>query len=149
VTSALKRARATTRSRVPHGAEPPPAPGSATEKQLIDRLTHAYQTGDIDGIIALFTDDAWLTMPPAPLEYQGRDLIARFLATISFQDSRTYRLVPTRANGQLAFGAYLREARPDAAQANSLLVLTLTGTRIQAMTRFECRVLPRFGLPPS
>ncbi len=149
VTSALKRARATMRNRLPQGAEPAPVPGSAREKQLIGRLTRAYETGDIDGIIALFTDDAWLTMPPAPLEYQGRDLIARFMAAISFRDGRTYRLVPTRANGQLAFGAYLREARPDAAQANSLLVLTLTGSRVQAMTRFEGRVLPRFGLPPG
>ena len=64
-------------------------PGSASEKQLIDRLTRAYETGDVDGIIALFTDDAWLTMPPAPLEYQGRDLIAQFLAAISFRDGRT------------------------------------------------------------
>jgi RNA polymerase sigma-70 factor (TIGR02960 family) len=110
VTSALKRARATMRNRLPHGAEPPPVPGSASEKELIDRLTHAYETGDVDGIIALFTDDAWLTMPPAPLEYQGRDLIARFLTAISFRDGRTYRLLLTRANGQLAFGAYLREA---------------------------------------
>jgi RNA polymerase sigma-70 factor, ECF subfamily len=149
VTSALKRARATMRNRLPHEAEPPPVPGSASEKELIDRLTHAYETGDVDGIIALFTDDAWLTMPPAPLEYQGRDLIARFLTAISFRDGRTYRLILTRANGQLAFGACLREARPDAAQANSLLVLTLTGSRIQAMTRFEGKVLPRFGLPPS
>jgi RNA polymerase sigma-70 factor (TIGR02960 family) len=149
VTSALKRARATMRNRLPHGAEPPPVPGSASEKELIDRLTHAYETGDVDGIIALFTDDAWLTMPPAPLEYQGRNLIARFLTAISFRDGRTYRLILTRANGQLAFGAYLREARPDAARANSLLVLTLTGSRIQAMTRFEGKVLPRFGLPPS
>jgi RNA polymerase sigma-70 factor, ECF subfamily len=149
VTSALKRARAAMRDRLPHGAEPAPVPGSASEKQLIDWLTRAYQAGDVDGIIALFTDDAWLTMPPAPLEYQGRDLITRFLAAISFRDGRTYRLVPTRANGQLAFGAYLRETRPDAAQANSLLVLTLTGSRIQAMTRFEGRMLARFGLPPS
>jgi RNA polymerase sigma-70 factor, ECF subfamily len=116
VTSALKRARATTRGRLPPGAEPPPVPESASEKQLIDRLTRAYETGDADGIIALFTDDAWLTMPPAPLEYQGRDLIAQFLAAISFRDGRTYRLIPTRANGQLAFGAYLCPARPDAAQ---------------------------------
>jgi RNA polymerase sigma-70 factor (ECF subfamily) len=62
-------------------------------------------------------------------------------------DGRTYRLVPTRANGQLAFGAYLRE--PGSPQANSLLVLTLSGDRIQAMTRFTSRVLPRFGLPPA
>jgi RNA polymerase sigma-70 factor (ECF subfamily) len=149
VTSALQRARATMRNRLPHGAEPPPAPGSASEKQLIDRLTHAYETGDVDAIIALFTEDAWLTMPPAPLEYQGQDLIARFLTAISFRDGRTYRLILTRANGQLAFGAYLREGRPDGAQANSLLVLTLTGSRIQAMTRFRGRMLPRFGLPPS
>jgi len=122
--------------------EPPPVPGSASEKQLIDRLTCACETGDVDAIIALFAGDAWLTVPPAPLEYQGRDPIARFLTAISFRDGRTYRLVPTRANGQLAFGACLRGARPDAAQANSLLVLTLTGSRIQAMTRFDGKCCP-------
>src|SRR6266516_1257904 len=127
--------------------EPPPVPGSASEKQLIDRLTCACETGDVDAIIALFADDAWLTVPPAPLEYQGRDPIARFLTQIAFRDGRTYRLVPTRANGQLAFGAYLRE--PGSPQANSLLVLTLSGDRIQAMTRFTSSVLPRFGLPPA
>jgi RNA polymerase sigma-70 factor (ECF subfamily) len=147
VTSALKRARATLRHHAAAGPEPPPAPDSAAEKQLVERLTRAYEAGDVDGIIALFTDDAWLTMPPAPLEYQGRDPIARFLTQISFRDGRTYRLVPTRANGQLAFGAYLRD--PGSPQANSLLVLTLSGDRIQAMTRFTSSVLPRFGLPPA
>jgi len=147
VTSALKRARATLRRDDAAGPAPPPpaAPESAAEKQLVERLTRAYEAGDVDGIIALFTDDAWLTMPPAPLEYQGRDPIARFLTQIAFRDGRTYRLVPTRANGQLAFGAYLRE--PGSPQANSLLVLTLSGDRIQAMTRFTSSVLPRFGLP--
>jgi RNA polymerase sigma-70 factor (TIGR02960 family) len=149
VTSALKRARATMRGGLPPAAEPPPAPESAAEKQLVDRLTRAYEAGDVDGIIALFTDDAWLTMPPAPLEYQGRDPIARFLKTMAFRDGRTYSLAFTRANGQLAFGAYLREPRADAAQANGLLVLTLSGPRIQAMTRFTSSVLPRFGLPLS
>jgi RNA polymerase sigma-70 factor (ECF subfamily) len=147
VTSALKRARATLRHHAAASPEPPPAPHSAAEKQLIERLTRAYDAGDVGGIIALFTDDAWLTMPPAPLEYQGRDPIVRFLTQISFRDGRTYRLVPTRANGQLAFGAYLRD--PGSPQANSLLVLTLSGDRIQAMTRFTSSVLPRFGLPPA
>ncbi len=151
VTSALKRARASMHNEPRQRAEPPPVPKSAREKQLIDRLTRAYETGDVDGIIALFTDDAWLTMPPAPLEYQGRDPIARFLKTIAFRDGRTYSLVFTRANGQLAFGAYLREPRAEDAQANGLLVLTLSGSRIQAMTRFTSGVLPSFGLagPPS
>jgi RNA polymerase sigma-70 factor (ECF subfamily) len=148
VTSALKRARATLRRDDAARPElPPPAPESAREKQLVERLTRAYEAGDVDGIIALFTDDAWLTMPPAPLEYQGHGPIARFLTQIAFRDGRTYRLVPTRANGQLAFGAYLRE--PGSPQANSLLVLTLSGDRIQAMTRFTSSVLPRFGLPPA
>jgi RNA polymerase sigma-70 factor (ECF subfamily) len=147
VTSALKRGRATLRHHAAASPEPPPAPDSAAEKQLIERLTRAYEAGDVGGIIALFTDDAWLTMPPAPLEYQGRDPIVRFLTQISFRDGRTYRLVPTRANGQLAFGAYLRD--PGSPQANSLLVLTLSGDRIQAMTRFTSSVLPRFGLPPA
>jgi hypothetical protein len=57
--------------------------------------------------------------------------------------------VATRANGQLAFGVYLREPGARIARANSLLVLTLTGTRICAMTRFDHSVLPRFGLPGS
>jgi RNA polymerase sigma-70 factor (ECF subfamily) len=149
VTSALKRARATMRTGPPDQADRPPAPEPAGEKQLIDRLTIAYQIGDVDGIIALFTDDAWLTMPPQPLEYQGRDLIRRFLETIAFRDGRTYRLVPARANGQLAFGAYLPAGNADAAQANGLIVLTLAGGRIRAMTRFEPSVLARFGLPPS
>ena len=149
VTSALKRARATLRDDAGTSPEPPPAPESAAEKQLIERLTRAYEAGDVDGIIALFTDDAWLTMPPAPLEYQGHDPIARFLTQIAFRDGRTYQLVPTRANGQLAFGAYLHAPRPGDEQANGLLVLTLSGDRIQAMTRFTAGVLPQFGLPPA
>jgi RNA polymerase sigma-70 factor (ECF subfamily) len=147
VTSALKRARATLRRDDAASPEPPP-PDSVAEKQLVERLTRAYESGDVDGIIALFADDAWLTMPPAPLEYQGHGPIARFLTEIAFRDGRTYRLVPTRANGQLAFGAYLRApAKPEDARANGLLVLTLRGDRIQAMTRFTSGVLPRFGLP--
>jgi RNA polymerase sigma-70 factor (ECF subfamily) len=149
VTSALKRARATMRSGLPDQYQPPPAPESASEKQLIDRLTHAYETGDVAAIIALFTDDAWLAMPPAPLEYQGRDRIAEFLTAIAFRDGLTYRLVPVRANGQLAFGAYVPAGRPEAAQANGLLVLNLSGGRITAMTRFPGVLLPRFGLPPN
>jgi len=147
VTSALKRARATLRD---DGSQLlPAAPGSASEKQLIERLTLAYEAGDVAGIVELFTDDAWLTMPPMPLEYQGRELVGRFLALIAFRDNRTYRLITTRANGQLAFGAYLCEPGANVAPANSLLVLTLAGDKIAAMTRFDDRVMGRFGLPLS
>ncbi len=117
--------------------------------QLTERFTRAYEAGDVDAIIALFSDDAWLTMPPAPLEYQGRDQIVRFLIAIAFRGDRTYRLIPTRANSQLAFGAYVHAPKPGDDRANGLLVLTLSGDRIQAMTRFNGSVLPSFGLPSS
>ena len=81
-----------------------------------------------------------------PFEYEGRDVVARFCVSI-FGAGRRFDLVPTRANGQPAFGAYLRA--PAGGHGMGLYVLTLTGDRICAMTRFENSVLPSFGLPRS
>jgi len=151
VTSALKRARATLQ-REHHESpdrEPPPPPDSEVERNLIARLTRAYETGDVDALVALLTDDVWVRMPPVPLEYRGRELATRFNATVTFRQGRTYRLVPTRANGQLAFGAYLRNPGGGVSHAMGLLVFTLTGDQICAITRFDNSVLPRFGLPRS
>jgi RNA polymerase sigma-70 factor (TIGR02960 family) len=149
VTSALKRARATLQNRLtePMHHEPPPLPHSPVERELVAKLTKTYETGDIDGLVALLTDDVWVTMPPVPLEYQGRDLAARFHESITFRQGRTYRLVETRANGQLAFGMYLRDPNSDILHATGLLVFTLAGDHIRAMTRFDNSVLPPFGLP--
>jgi RNA polymerase sigma-70 factor (TIGR02960 family) len=149
VTSALKRARANVARQFPPaaGREPPPPPGSAAERELVDRLTRAYQSGDIDDLVALLTDDVLLTMPPIPLEYQGRELVSRFLAAAVFQPGLTFQLVPTRANGHPAFGMYIREPTATSARANGVMVFTLAGSGICAMTRFDTSVLPRFGLP--
>jgi RNA polymerase sigma-70 factor (ECF subfamily) len=149
VTSALKRARATLQRQLPAaaGQDPPPPPDSAAERELIARLTRAYDAGDVDGIVALLTDDVQLRMPPVPLEYRGRELAARFLSVVAFRQGRTYRLAATRANGQPAFGSYVRDPLTGVAHANGLLVLTLAGDRISAITRFDNSVLPRFGLP--
>jgi hypothetical protein len=86
-------------------------------------------------------------MPPVPLEYQGRELAARFHAAVLFRQGRTYQLVQTRANGQLAFGLYLGDPGGAPRHAMGLLALTLTGDQICSMTRFDNDVLPRFGLP--
>jgi hypothetical protein len=86
-------------------------------------------------------------MPPMPFEYKGREVVARFCAGL-FDAGRRFALVPTRANGQPAFGAYLR-GPAGVHEAVGLYVLTLTGGRICALTRFERDVLPRFGLPRS
>jgi Sigma-70, region 4/SnoaL-like domain len=149
VTSALKRARATLQSQLPPSAErdPPPPPGSAAEQALIAQFTRAFETGDVDGLVALLTEDVWMTMPPVPLEYQGRELTARFLTTVSFRPDRTFRLVPTRANGQPAFGAYVRDPQTKIFHANGLIVVTLSGRQVCAMARFDDSALSRFGLP--
>ena len=149
VNSALKRARASLQRRRPPTAEhgPPPAPDSPSEQALVARFVRAYQTGDLDALVALLTDDVFISMPPIPLEYQGRDVVARLFASI-FHSDRRVDLVPTRANGQPAFGAYLR-APTGIRHGTGLFVLTLTGDRICAITRFDNSVLPWFGLPRS
>ena len=116
VNSALKRARASLQRRLPPigEREPPPAPDSPAEQALVAKFVRAYESGDVDALVALLTADVAVSMPPIPLEYHGRDVVARFYASI-MPPGRRYDLVPTRANGQLAFGAYLRA--PTAASA--------------------------------
>lgn len=145
VNSALKRARANLQHRLPIDAAP--APGSPTEQTLMAEFTRAYESGDVDALVALFTDDIFVSMPPIPLEYQDRDVVARLFAGI-FGSSRRVSLVPTRANGQPAVGAYLRDST-GVRHGSGLFVLTLAGDRIRAFTRFDSNVLPRFGLPRS
>ena len=100
---------------------------------------------DIDGVVALLTEDAWFTMPPPPLEYQGRSAIYEYL---NWRGERRYKLIPTRANGQPAFGCYRTDSQTPIAHAVGVLVLTLAGDRISAITHFvDSSVLGPFGLP--
>jgi RNA polymerase sigma-70 factor (TIGR02960 family) len=147
VTSALKRARAAMGSRLgPAGPrEPAPPPDSPAEQQLVTRLTLAFERGAVDDLVALLTEDVLLSMPPLPLEYQGRELAREFFTAV-WRD-RSYRLVPTRANGQPAFGVYVRDPHAGVAHANGLLVASLAGPQVCALTRFDNSVLPGFGLP--
>ena len=147
VSSALKHARATLHRQLPSRADPPPAPGSAIERELVERLTRAYEIGDVDAVVAMLADDVVLTTPLAPGNYEGQAVAGHVLRSVVFRDGRTYRLIGTRANGQPAFGVYVRDPVTDVAHANGMLVLTLAGNRISAMTRFDNSVLPLFGLP--
>jgi RNA polymerase sigma-70 factor (ECF subfamily) len=126
--------------------EQPLAPGSAVEWELVERFTRAFEAKDIPSIVGLLTQDARLTMPPLPLEWHGRDLADRFLAAAAIRHGRR-RLIATRANDQPAFGIYARDPRAGVLHAVGLLVLTLAGDRISAMTRFDTSVLAYFGLP--
>jgi RNA polymerase sigma-70 factor (ECF subfamily) len=149
VTSALKRARTSLQRRLAHteARVPAPAPDSSTERALVSEFVRAYESADLDAVVALLTDEVFVSMPPMPLEYEGRDIVSRFLAGI-LRPGRRFDLVATRANGQPAFGTYLR-GPTGIRHGTGLFVLTLAGDRICAMTRFENRVYPWFGLPRS
>jgi RNA polymerase sigma-70 factor (TIGR02960 family) len=149
VKSALKRARANMQHRrlTTDDREPPPAADSPPEDAIVVKFVRAWESADLDALVTLLTDDVFMSMPPMPFEYQGRDVVARFCASI-FRAGRRFDLISTRANGQPAFGAYLR-APTGIRHGTGLYVLTLTGDRISAMTRFDNSVLPSFGLPRS
>ena len=138
VTSALKRARSGLQGVRPQ-AEP-------SREAIVTRFVRAYESADIDGLVALLTDDVFMGMPPLPLVYRGRPAVAEFLARVFATGRRS--LVPARANGQPAFAIYA-ETPTGLRPGSGLLVLTFTGGRISAMTRFESSVFPSFGLPSS
>jgi RNA polymerase sigma-70 factor (ECF subfamily) len=123
-------------------------PGSAQEQVLARRFARAYLAADIDGVVALLTDDAWLSMPPAPHEYHGTAAIRSFLqASFGYRAERRVYLVPTRANTQPALASYLSAPDGAGASAAGLIVLTMAGSRIRAVTRFHGDELySRFGL---
>jgi RNA polymerase sigma-70 factor (ECF subfamily) len=148
VNSLLRRARSAFESRLPAaGRERAPLPDSKHERDTIGRFADAIQTGDIEGVIALLTDDAWLTMPPEPYEYQGPAAIGAFLADRTIKRG-TPLLVPTRANRQPAFGVYFPTPHTEIARLYAMLVLTLEGTEISAITWFGGNSgFPHFGLP--
>jgi RNA polymerase sigma-70 factor (ECF subfamily) len=149
VNSALKRARNTLRSHHSTDQQPAPASGFPAEQELVSRLVRAYRTGDMEALATMLTEDVVIAMPPLPLEYHGRELAARFDAAVTFRDGRTYDLIPTRANGQLAFASYLRDPSGGTCHAKGLLVFTLAGNQIRRLTGFSTGVLPYFGFPLS
>jgi RNA polymerase sigma-70 factor (TIGR02960 family) len=149
VKGALQRARAALETRLPAGdRERARLPPSARERELVGRFADAVESGDVDGVVTLLTDEAWLTMPPQPFEYQGHTSIAGFLRDRAALRGRPLRLAPTRANGQPAFGCYLPDAQTATARAYGLMVLTLQGDQISTITWFgDSSVFPHFGLP--
>ena len=149
VKGALRRARVTLDERLPAGAgEHAALPRSPGQRDLVGRFAAAVERGDTDSVVALLTDDAWLTMPPEPYEYQGGQAIARFLGDRETRRGGHLQLVPTGANGQPAFGCYLADPQAPIARAYGLMVLTMTGDQISAITWFgERSLFPRFGLP--
>lgn len=160
VNGALRRARKAAAERLPGQSQQVAlrALGDDGLRRLVKGYIDAWEQGDVDAILAMLAEDATFTMPPLPTWYRGHDAIALFLTRFALRDQ--WRLVPARANGQLAFGCYAWDAETGSHTALSLGVLTLEGTRASEVTsfvtpytrgpareRFAAEVFERFGLP--
>jgi RNA polymerase sigma-70 factor, ECF subfamily len=149
VNSALQRARAGMGRALP---SMPASAGSlqARERDVLRRFMLAWQQCDIDALAALLRDDAVLRMPPLPVAYLGREAVARFFATVPAEGRLDrVRLVPCRANGQVAVAAYM----PDdlgTYRAYGIMVLAVVDDAIQAITGFQdASLFDAFDLPQT
>jgi RNA polymerase sigma-70 factor (ECF subfamily) len=149
VHSALKRARATVDSHLADSGSSRLArqPDTAAERHLAAQLAGALERADLQVLVGLLAEDVRVSMPPAMLEYRGIDVARRFFAAVTLRPRRSYRTVPTRANGQPALGTYMADPHTGVYRAYGLLVVTIAGDRITAVTGFGASVMPRFGLP--
>jgi RNA polymerase sigma-70 factor (TIGR02960 family) len=146
VSSALKHARANLQTRLPPPGDAPPAPHSQAERAIIETLVRAYEAGDVPALVALLTEDVVITTPLADGAYVGPKAATRAFEAI-FAQHRFHRLIPTWANGQAAFGVYVRDPATGVFRSNGMLAVTMAGDRIRAMTRFDNSVIAKFGLP--
>jgi RNA polymerase sigma-70 factor (ECF subfamily) len=147
VAGALKRARATLDAARSPERPPPPPTGGQQERDLIDRFVTAFTQHDVNALLALMTDDAWVRMPPLPFEYRGTEAARRFFTAIDAHRRAIARMVPVRANGQPAWGEYVRDPASGGLHITGILVVGLAGHRIHEMTHFETTLAGYFGLP--
>jgi RNA polymerase sigma-70 factor (ECF subfamily) len=146
VTSALKRARATMDAARSSELPAPPA-GGPEEQALLNRFVAAFTELDVDALVTLMTDDAWVRMPPLPFEYHGTAAVHRFFTATDAHRRGIARMVPVRANGQPAWGEYVHDPITGRLHVTGVLVVGLAGDRIGEITHFETTLAPYFGLP--
>ena len=157
---ALRRARKAVAHRLPAQSQQANlrALGDDRLRKLVERYIDAWERGDVNAILAMLAEDVTFAMPPLPTWYRGRDAVAGFLTRFALRDR--WRIVPARANGQIAFGAYAWQQETRSYTPLSLDVLTLEGTLATDITsfvapqtsgpereRFATDVFDRFGLP--
>jgi len=145
VNSALQRARKAIGSAAPTQQTVLRDLGDAAVNDIAARWADAWQAGDVNTIVAMLADDARYSMPPLPQWYQGQDEIRAFLLRDPLQSR--WRFLPTRANGQIAFGTYRWDDAAGAYIPGGLDVLTLLDGRVSDIVAFLTADLTRFGLP--
>ena len=150
VDSALQRARKTVDERLPEQSQQATlrSLGDAALSRLVERYVAAWERNDVDAVVAMLAEDARMAMPPRPTWFRGRQQVGLFLRTGPLAGAMRWRLMPARANGQLAFGCYLWDEETQTFLLHGVNVLTLRGTQIEETTTFLTPgVFRRFGLP--
>jgi RNA polymerase sigma-70 factor, ECF subfamily len=164
VNSALQRARAAVRDRLPARSQQSTLRllGDHRTAAIVSRYASAIERGDTDTLVSMLTQDATWSMPPMPTWFSGLQAIRQFL--VSSPLTLRWKHLPARANGQLAVGCYLfREDRGGFVPA-VVDVLTLEGDKIAAVSGYHsadtlgvppgtwiggAELFARFGLPAS
>jgi RNA polymerase sigma-70 factor (ECF subfamily) len=165
VNSALQRARATMRSRLPARSQQSELStlGEHRTRAIVERYAAAFEQADIDRLVSMLTEAASWSMPPVPTWFCGREAVREFLVRGPLTERWKHR--STRANGQLAVGCYLFRRSDNGFVPAVLDVLALEGEKISAVTAFlAAETLPpphssawvtgadlfaRFGLPAT
>ncbi len=150
VDSALQRAHRTIDERVPARSQQQTlrALGDRHVQQIVDRFARAWESHDIQGLVAMLAEDARMTMPPQPSWYQGRDAIDVFLGLWPLAPEKDFRLMPITASGQPALAGYIWAEDRGVFEPESIVVLTLRGDSIEEITAFRTpELFSRFGLP--
>jgi RNA polymerase sigma-70 factor, ECF subfamily len=144
VNGALQRARKTVDERIPARSQQATlrSLGDKRVREIVANYIDAWERGDVDALVVMLAEDATFAMPPYPVWWRGREVIAAFAAEPG------HRYLPAHANGQAANAAYRWSPETGSYVAEALEVLTLEETKVKAMTAFMTpEVFPRFGLP--
>jgi RNA polymerase sigma-70 factor (ECF subfamily) len=146
--SVLQRARARLEQAAP-AADEMREPSDPGDRALLGRYAAAFENADINALMRLLRDDAVLEMPPQPTWFSGRERIGAFLQSRVLREPGEFRMIPTSANGQPAFAAYLRD-HDGVHRAHAIQVLTLTGSRVARIVSFnDAGLVTTFGLPQA
>jgi RNA polymerase sigma-70 factor, ECF subfamily len=151
VYSALQRAHKSVDARLPERSQQATlrALGDDALRDIVGAFVTEWERGDVDALAALLAQEATIAMPPMPTWYRGRDVVAGFLRRRPLAPEMRWRVVPTRASGQVAFGFYLWNAEQRGFLAHSIIVLTLEDSSIADLTAFLTpQAFEHFGLAP-
>jgi len=150
VDSVLQRAHKTVDARLPEQSQQAAlrALGDSELREIVDGYVDAWERADVDSVVAMLAEEVTLEMPPNPSWYAGREAVAAFLGAHPLAEGNRWRVIPTSANGQLAFGHYIWREQAGAFVPREISVLTLRGRQVRDITIFrDPEAVARFGLP--